>query len=178
MKRMFRATVWAIVLTMALWIGTAQAYPTNPITEAPVIVADSGDAPASTSVSTTTEPDDTISTAEIKMPVEPPTPNELPGLVTELIQLIKNKSWPAAIALAIVILMGVLKLDFIGNLLGKYVPKRLMPLLPIGLGVFAGAIQGWVAGGWQQAAQVVVESGVLAIAFHQIWSHAIVRKKE
>ena len=164
--------VWIAIAWLS--IGFAFAHPTDTTNPSVMVAAATVDVPAaSTIVSTETPAMEVISTDEIKLPVDAPNPDELPGLVNNLIELIKNKSWPAAIALAIVILMGVLKLDFVGNLLIKYVPKRIMPLIPIGLGVIAGAIQGWISGGWQQATQVVVESGVLAIVFHQIWSHTV-----
>lgn len=183
MKKMFKIT-WVGILAMLLCASLVYSYPVQPDDMAPVsmsgvpadisvtIVADASDVPADIVPGPLPMPD-VISTSELKVLVDTPTPEELPGLVKELTQLVKQKSWPAAIALAIVILMGVLKLDFVGNLLVKYVPKRIMPLIPIGLGVIAGAIQGFISGGWQQAAQVVVESGVLAIVFHQIWSHTV-----
>lgn len=114
-------------------------------------------------------------TATSEIPVAPKL-KDIPGLITQVIELIKGKQWPAAIALMIVILMGILKLDFVGNLLTKYVPKRILPLIPLALGAISGAIYGFISGGWPEAAQVVVESGVLAIVFHQVWSHTVVRK--
>ena len=105
-----------------------------------------------------------------------PDADQIPGLITEVMELIKNKQWPAAIALMIVILMGILKMDIVNNLLTEYIPKRILPIIPLVLGAIAGAITGYITGGWPAAAQIVVESGVLAIVFHQVWSHTVIRK--
>lgn len=133
-------------------------------------------AATTTSAEATPTDAETVVTDESLIP-DTPKPEDIPGLVTQVLKLIKLKEWPAAVAAMIVILMGIMKLDLVGNLLGKYVPKRLLPLIPLVLGAAAGGIYGWISGGWAVAAQVIVESGVLAIVFHQITTHTVFRKK-
>jgi uncharacterized integral membrane protein len=141
-------------------------------------LAQPADAPSEPATTVATQPSSTpepLSTGESAMPVAPDA-SEIPGLITEVVELIKNKQWPAAIALMIVILMGILKMDIVNNLLTEYVPKRILPIIPLTLGAIAGAITGFLTGGLAAAAQIVVESGVLAIVFHQIWSHTVAGK--